>query len=95
MLSKKDAETLLRAAIEANPDGTALFCYQDVADALSAAPDTAMPNPAFARSDKDFDGRPVFVFKRAGTLCHCSTPEAMHLGWDTAKKRPAQGHRPL
>lgn len=88
---KTEAEKLLRAARAKNPAGKALFCYQDVADALSVAPDKDMPNPMFARSDVDFEGLPVYVFKRAGTECHCGDPAAMYLGWNKERNEPCIG----
>ena len=91
-MTKAEAEKLLSAARAANPGGTALFCYQDVADALSAKPDEDMPNPQFARSDVDFEGLPVFVFKRAGVECHCGDPEKMWLGMKDGAK--CRGHNP-
>lgn len=81
-MNKARAEELLRAARARNPAGVALFCEQDVADALSALPDEDMPNPKFARSDVDFEGLPVYVFKRAGEDCHCGDPATMYMGWD-------------
>lgn len=89
-MTKQEAEALLT---KADNGGKAFFVYQDVADALSAEPDIDMPNKMFARSDVDFAGRPVYVFKRAGTDVQCGDPEKMHMGVD-AKGRPATGHKP-
>jgi hypothetical protein len=74
-MTREQAESILRKARSINPVAGGCYCvYQDVADALSAAPDIPCPNPDFARSDVDFEGEPVYVYLKPGTWAHYGKP---------------------
>lgn len=87
-MNYEEAATILREAKRRFPNGSAYFCYQEVADALSALPDIDMPNPMFARSDVDFEGEPVYIFKRGGKECFHGDPAKMYMGWDAERNCP-------
>jgi hypothetical protein len=70
-MTRTEAEALLREAKARNPiEGGAYFVYQSVADALSALPDTPMPNAEFAKSDVGFEGAEVYVYCKPGGRVH-------------------------
>jgi hypothetical protein len=70
-LNKAEAKLLLDAARKANPfKGGCYVVYQEVADALSALPDTPTKNPDFFLSDVKYRGREVFIYTKQGGLVH-------------------------